>query len=339
VYLDPKWQDGKYRSLSKIEVVSKAATGGGMSAGMMDDSGPVQGLSLARLMSMMWYRSAPAFLRKFDPPPSLFALGNGGVLSDDEGTTRVSGNRSSDSNNSSSRDTSGSRGSAHNNGNNSINGPSRNNGSSGDSDPSKKVKPADDVDEGRNTDRNTNRETSGDGLDENSKRMSSFGFDEESSIPRSYLLAQGQKFIDRFDAASYCSTVRHLLSHDIGRDRGGIERALGRIRQPCLIFGISSDLLFPILHQEELVHYLPDADLKIFYSDEGHDGVFLDCDVYERDVISFLQTRPAPVNPLGVNTTENRHRAHAAVGMRKKTSSEIRIVNGNTRFSYTSFLS
>ena len=67
-----------------------------------------------------------------------------------------------------------------------------------------------------------------------------------------------------------------LDSHDVGRGRGGVEAALGSLRQPTLVIGISSDVLYPLEMQKELVRQLPNATLRVVLSSEGHDGFLLE---------------------------------------------------------------
>jgi homoserine O-acetyltransferase len=51
----------------------------------------------------------------------------------------------------------------------------------------------------------------------------------------SYLDFHGNKFTRRFDANSYLTLVEAMNSHDVGRDRGGVEDALARVtaRRSC----------------------------------------------------------------------------------------------------------
>ena len=55
-----------------------------------------------------------------------------------------------------------------------------------------------------------------------------------------------------------------LDSHDVGRERGGVEAALGAITQPVLVVGITSDVLYPLDMQRELVRLTPGAELPSF---------------------------------------------------------------------------
>ena len=50
----------------------------------------------------------------------------------------------------------------------------------------------------------------------------------------SYLDHQGNKLISRFDPGSYVTLTEAMNSHDVGRGRGGVEAALGRVTLgPC----------------------------------------------------------------------------------------------------------
>ena len=61
---------------------------------------------------------------------------------------------------------------------------------------------------------------------------------------QSYLDYHGAKLVRRFDAGSYISLCRTMLSYDIGRDRGGIAEALRQITAQSLIVSVDSDRLF-----------------------------------------------------------------------------------------------
>ena len=94
----------------------------------------------------------------------------------------------------------------------------------------------------------------------------------------SYLLYQGEKLIQRFDANSYLYLLKSMDSHDIGRERGGWQNALKLIQAPILALSFKGDLLFP----PELLKELTDHFQQIgngkqawFYEIDtnfGHDG-------------------------------------------------------------------
>lgn len=92
----------------------------------------------------------------------------------------------------------------------------------------------------------------------------------------SYIRYHGQKLVDRFDAACYYKLTEQLDTHHIGRGRGGLQSALGKITVPTLVIGISSDVLIPVAVQEELAMHLPNATLKVVDSEYGHDGFLIE---------------------------------------------------------------
>ena len=79
----------------------------------------------------------------------------------------------------------------------------------------------------------------------------------------------------RFDANCYVSLTHTLDSHDVGRGRGGVAAALAAVRQPVLVVGITSDVLYPLAMQRELVALLPNATLAVIESPNGHNTPWL----------------------------------------------------------------
>jgi len=99
----------------------------------------------------------------------------------------------------------------------------------------------------------------------------------------SYLDFHGNKFTRRFDANSYITLVEAMSSHDIGRDRGGVEKALGKIKQKALVVGITSDRLFPLSGQkviaENLGGELVGGKIHVIDSEYGHDGFLIETQI------------------------------------------------------------
>ncbi|ALJ21241.1 homoserine O-acetyltransferase MetX [Microbacterium sp. No. 7] len=95
----------------------------------------------------------------------------------------------------------------------------------------------------------------------------------------SYLDFHGNKFTRRFDANSYITLVEAMSSHDIGRDRGGIEAALARVTARTLVLGIDSDRLFPLDGQQRIsrgIRSTIDDETVVITSDFGHDGFLIE---------------------------------------------------------------
>lgn len=95
---------------------------------------------------------------------------------------------------------------------------------------------------------------------------------------QSYQRYQGKKLAQRFNALSYLSLSKTMDSHNVGRNRGGIEKALKNIRTNTLIVGIQSDILFPLEEQIELAKQIPGAKLEVIQSKFGHDGFLIEFD-------------------------------------------------------------
>ena len=94
---------------------------------------------------------------------------------------------------------------------------------------------------------------------------------------QSYLEHQGDKLLARFDAGSYVILTEALNSHDVGRGRGGVGKALRGCRVPVVVGGITSDLLYPLRLQEELAESLPGCtELHVVDSACGHDGFLVE---------------------------------------------------------------
>ena len=96
----------------------------------------------------------------------------------------------------------------------------------------------------------------------------------------SYLDFHGNKFVRRFDANSYITLVEAMSSHDVGRDRGGVARALGGAKARGLILGIDTDRLFPVADQHFIARHLSDSisgnEAIVISSAFGHDGFLIE---------------------------------------------------------------
>lgn len=92
----------------------------------------------------------------------------------------------------------------------------------------------------------------------------------------SYQRYQGKKLSDRFDAYSYYYLGLSVDSHNVGRGRGGVERALSGIKAHTTVVGIDSDALFPVCEQKRIAAAIPGAGYYEITSRFGHDGFLLE---------------------------------------------------------------
>jgi homoserine O-acetyltransferase len=104
----------------------------------------------------------------------------------------------------------------------------------------------------------------------------------------SYLDHQSVKLARRFDAGSYVALTQAMNSHDIGRDRGGIEAALGRVRARSLVVGVDSDRLYLPEQQRQVAAGIAGARMELARSPYGHDGFLLEVDQIAAAVSALL---------------------------------------------------
>lgn len=92
----------------------------------------------------------------------------------------------------------------------------------------------------------------------------------------SYLRYQGEKMAARFDPLSYVRLTQAMDTHDVGRARGGLTKALGKIRIPVLVVSIDSDNLYPPEEQKQISKLLPEGVHRSLHSDYGHDAFLIE---------------------------------------------------------------
>jgi len=109
---------------------------------------------------------------------------------------------------------------------------------------------------------------------------------------QSYLDHHGDKLSRRFDANSYVVLTESMLTHDLGRDRGGVDAALGQITARALVVAVDTDRLFLPEHSERIAQGIPGAQpLQLLHSEFGHDGFLIEFDQLGPLVTQFLGER------------------------------------------------
>lgn len=106
----------------------------------------------------------------------------------------------------------------------------------------------------------------------------------------SYQNYQGEKLVNRFNAYSYWYLTKVMDSHDAGRGRKGVEKALSTIKAKTLVVGIRSDVLFPVEEQQYLFQHIPKAAFAELDSFYGHDGFLIETEALTNIVTSFFKT-------------------------------------------------
>lgn len=106
----------------------------------------------------------------------------------------------------------------------------------------------------------------------------------------SYQKYQGLKLAKRFNAFSYYFLSKGMDSHNVGRGRESIDRALHLIRAKALVIGISTDILFPIIEQQRIANAIPGAQFATIHSDYGHDGFLLEFERISTLIKDFISS-------------------------------------------------
>lgn len=107
-----------------------------------------------------------------------------------------------------------------------------------------------------------------------------------------YLDYHGAKLCRRFDANTYLVISKAMDLHDVGRGRGGVARALARVRVPSLVMSVTTDALYVPAQQEHLRDGLRAAGTDVEYveidSPDGHDAFLLATDQVGDALARFL---------------------------------------------------
>jgi homoserine O-acetyltransferase len=105
----------------------------------------------------------------------------------------------------------------------------------------------------------------------------------------SYQAYQGEKLVKRFNPYSYWCLTNLSDTHNIGRGRGGVIKALGQIKAKVLCVGITSDLLFPTEEQKLIAAHTENAEYIEIDSFYGHDGFLIETGVVTDVVRKFWE--------------------------------------------------
>ncbi|QCB95453.1 homoserine O-acetyltransferase [Cellulomonas shaoxiangyii] len=107
---------------------------------------------------------------------------------------------------------------------------------------------------------------------------------------QSYLDHHGDKLARRFDANTYVTLTRSMITHDLGRDRGGVEAALAQVTARGLVVAVDSDRLFLPAQSERVAAGVPGAGpVRYVRSAYGHDGFLIEEDQVGALVTDFLR--------------------------------------------------
>jgi len=106
--------------------------------------------------------------------------------------------------------------------------------------------------------------------------------------PGSYLDYQGEKLAKRFNSFSYWTLSKAMDSHNVGRGRGGLEKALSRIEADTLVMTLEGDNLFPPSEQLFIKAHIPNASYVFIESGYGHDGFLIETSAMNSKIRTFI---------------------------------------------------
>ncbi|MEO7065974.1 MAG: homoserine O-acetyltransferase [Rhodanobacter sp.] len=111
----------------------------------------------------------------------------------------------------------------------------------------------------------------------------------------SYLEGHARRFVRHFDPNSYLYLSRASDWFDMAEyGQGNVHEGLRRICvERAMVIGVSTDILFPLQQQEQIVDGLRDAGAKVEFvaldSPQGHDAFLVDIENYSHAIGGFLQ--------------------------------------------------
>ncbi|WP_370644353.1 homoserine O-acetyltransferase [Nesterenkonia sp. LB17] len=89
----------------------------------------------------------------------------------------------------------------------------------------------------------------------------------------SYLDHQAEKLLQRFDPNAYIVLAEALMSHDVGRGRGGVDQALAGVTAVPFLAAVTTDRLYFPKQSQEIADAIPgDHQVHMIDSPIGHDG-------------------------------------------------------------------
>lgn len=141
----------------------------------------------------------------------------------------------------------------------------------------------------------------------------------------SYQRYQGNKLHRRFNVLSYLTLSKAMDSHNVGRNRGELEKAMRRIQAKTLVIGIQSDLLFPVEEQIIIANFVPNAQLEIIESPYGHDGFLVESEKITGLIQPFL-------NQWSYNNSSGKYRLRPQPGAGKSRGGERSALPGTESF-------
>jgi len=103
-----------------------------------------------------------------------------------------------------------------------------------------------------------------------------------------YINYQGDKFVKRFNAQCYYTMLSALDTHNLGRGRSSIKKALAQISANTAVIGFESDILIPVSEQQYIAKHIPKAEYFEIKSIYGHDAFLIEHDHIRKAIRSKI---------------------------------------------------
>ena len=103
-----------------------------------------------------------------------------------------------------------------------------------------------------------------------------------------YQRYQGEKLCRRYNAYSYHAILNAFDTHDVGRGRGGVEAARGKIRARTLVVGITTDIIFTPAEMRRLHGQIPGSRYCEIDSPFAHDGFLVEYEQLNALLLPFM---------------------------------------------------
>ncbi|WP_318614786.1 alpha/beta fold hydrolase [Sporosarcina sp. YIM B06819] len=95
--------------------------------------------------------------------------------------------------------------------------------------------------------------------------------------------------VKHFDPISYYALLCAMNTHDIGRGRGGIEKAARQITAKVLAFAFTDDFIYPIEEIRAFAHLVDNSNYILVNTAYGHDGFLTEFDKWGLIIKQFLE--------------------------------------------------
>lgn len=99
----------------------------------------------------------------------------------------------------------------------------------------------------------------------------------------------GPAFVKHFDPNSYYTLLGAMNTHDIGRGRGGIQKASHQLSAKVVALAFTHDLIYPTEEIQAFAHLVEDSSYILINTEYGHDGFLTEFDKWGLIIKQFME--------------------------------------------------